>query len=158
MTLEDKVHPTRLLALQRAEGLGNVFAACRELGMSRTLFCRWKNRYERYGRDGLLPKQQTARKGRPHILSIQDEQAILALALSYPNCGPRFYAEQLARQRRPLSTSTIYRSLRRVGLGTRSQRLVVLEQHSAQRAGVLTERTRPRTAASPSRDGMCQVE
>ena len=35
MTLEDKVHATRLLALQRAEGLGKVSAACRELGISR---------------------------------------------------------------------------------------------------------------------------
>jgi|TARA_Y100000031_G_scaffold152567_1_gene195942 transposase len=142
MTLEDKVHATRLLALQRAEELGNVSAACRELGISRSLFYRWKNRYERYGRDGLHPKRQTTLKGRPHNLSIQDEQAILALALSYPTCGPRFYAEQLARQRRHLSPSTIYRALRRVGLGTRSQRLVVLEQHSAQSAGLLTERTR----------------
>ena len=31
MTLEDKVHATRLLALRRAEELGNVSAACREL-------------------------------------------------------------------------------------------------------------------------------
>ena len=142
MTLEDKVHATRLLALQRAEELGNVSAACRELGISRSLFYRWKNRYERYGRDGLHPKRQTARKGRPHNLSIQDEQAILAMALSYPTSGPRFYADQLARQQRHLSPSTIYRALRRVGLGIRSQRLVVLERHSAHRAGLLTERTR----------------
>ena len=42
----------------------------------------------------------------------------------------------LARQRRHLSPSTIYRALRRVGLGTRSQRLVVLERHSAQRGWI----------------------
>ena len=142
MTLEDKVHATRLLALRRAGELGNVSAACRELGISRSLFYRWKDRYERYGRDGLHPRRQTARRGRPHGLSVQDEQAILAMALSHPTCGPRFYALQLARQHRFLSASTVYRALRRMDLGTRQQRLVVLERHSAQRAGLLTERTR----------------
>ena len=46
MTLEDKVHATRLLALQRAEELGNVSEACRALGIFRSLFYRWKDRFE----------------------------------------------------------------------------------------------------------------
>ena len=95
MTLEDKVHATRLLALRRAEELGNVSAAWRELGISRCLFYRWRNRYMEYGRDGLHPKRYAGRRGRPHGLSVQDERAILALALSYPTCGPGFYALQL---------------------------------------------------------------
>ena len=45
MTLEDKVHATRLLALQRAEEFGNVSEACRALGISRSLFYRWKDRF-----------------------------------------------------------------------------------------------------------------
>ncbi len=143
MTLEDKVHATRLLALRRAEELGNVSAACRELGISRCLFYRWRNRYMEYGRDGLHPKRYAGRRGRPHGLSVQDERAILALALSYPTCGPGFYALQLAQQQRPLSPSTIYRALRRVGLGTRHERLLLLERPSAERGGILTERTRP---------------
>ena len=88
MTLEDKVHATRLLALQRAEEFGNVSEACRALGISRSLFYRWKDRFERYGRDGLHPRRQGAGRGRPPGLSVQDEQAILAMALSYPTCGP----------------------------------------------------------------------
>ena len=154
MTLEDKVHATRLLALQRAGELGNVSAACRELGISRSLFYRWKNRYELYGRDGLHPRRRTTRRGRPHGLSVQDEQAILAMALSHPTCGPGFYSLQLARQHRSLSPSTIYRALRRMDLGTRQQRLVVLERHSAQRAGLLTERTRRECSAPVARGGM----
>ena len=142
MTLEDKVHATRLLALRRAEELGNVSAACRELGISRCLFYRWRNRYREYGRDGLHPKRYAGRRGRPHGLSVQDERAILVLALSDPTCGPGFYALQLAQQQRPLSPSTIYRALRRVGLGTRHERLLLLERHSAERSGLLTERTR----------------
>jgi len=49
MTLEDKGHAFRLHVLQRAEELGNVSAACREVGISRTLFYRWKKRFTRYG-------------------------------------------------------------------------------------------------------------
>ena len=95
MTLEDKVHATRLLALQRAKALGNVSAACRELGISRSLFYRWRERYLQYGRDGLHPRHRRARRGRPHGLSLQEEQAILAMGLSYPTRGPAFYAPQL---------------------------------------------------------------
>lgn len=142
MTLEDKVHASRLLALRRAEQLGNVTAACRELGISRSLFYRWKQRYERYGRDGLHPKRLETNRGRPHGLSVQDEQIILATALSAPTRGPAFFALQLAQQGHRLSASTIYRHLRRVSLGTRAQRLVLLEQHSATQIGLLTERTR----------------
>ncbi len=35
MTLEDKVHGFRLHLFRRAQELGNVSAACRELGVSR---------------------------------------------------------------------------------------------------------------------------
>src|SRR3989442_1082708 len=50
MTLDDSVHGMRLRVMQRAQALGNVSAVCRELGISRTLFYRWRKRCERYGR------------------------------------------------------------------------------------------------------------
>ncbi len=87
MTLEDKVQSFRLHALQRAHQLGNVSAACRELGISRTVFYRWRSQYAGYGVDGLHPKRRSVRPGRPHTLSVQDEQAILALAVGHPPCG-----------------------------------------------------------------------
>ena len=142
MTLEDKVQSHRLHALQRAQQLGNVSAACRELGVSRTVFYRWRSQLAEYGVDGLHPNRRSANPGRPHSLSVQDEQAILALAVGYPTRGPVFYSYQLAQQGRCLSSSTIYRALRRVSLGTHIERLTLLERHSAQRAGLLTERTR----------------
>ncbi len=63
MTLEDSVHVFRLRVLQRAEELGNVSAACREAGISRTLFYRWKKRFTLYGIDGLHPRRTEARPG-----------------------------------------------------------------------------------------------
>ena len=60
MTLEDKVHVSRLHVLQRAKELGNVSAACREAGISRTLYYRWKKRFTLYGIDGLHPRRTVA--------------------------------------------------------------------------------------------------
>ncbi len=151
MTLEDKVQSFRYHALRRACELGNVSQACRELGISRTVFYRWRKRSREYGFDGLHPTRRSASRGRPASLSVQDEQAILALAVAHPARGPVFYAARLAEQGRYLSAATIYRRLRRVGLGTRDKRMALLERHSACRAGLLTERTRRELQKARSR-------
>ena len=51
MTLEDKVHAQRLRLFRRAAELGNVSAACREAGVSRSLYYGLKGRLQRYGPD-----------------------------------------------------------------------------------------------------------
>lgn len=142
MTLEDKVQDFRLHALQRAKKLGNVSAACRELGISRTVFYRWKKRLEEYGRDGLHPKRTAPQRGRPPELGPIDERRILAMALANPAWGPQTLSIHLARQGVEISPSTIYRALRRMDLNTASKRYLALERHSAEEAGLLTERTR----------------
>jgi len=60
MTLEDSAHDFRLLVLREAKETGNVSAVCREFGISRTLFYRWKRRLERYGADGVHPRRRAA--------------------------------------------------------------------------------------------------
>jgi transposase InsO family protein len=142
MTLEDKVHAFRLHVLRRASELGNVSAACREAGVSRTMFYRWRKRFLLYGADGLHPRQTGERRGRPPQLSAVEEQKIVALALAWPTWGPGRLSSQLAQQGLIVSPSTVWRALRRVGLGTRLERLLALEGHSAASAGLLTERTR----------------
>lgn len=156
MTLDDSVHAFRLRVMARAQALGNVSRACRELGISRSLFYRWRKRYLAYGPDGLHPRRHGPRRGRPSTLSVQAERAILALALAWPTWGPARLAVQLARPEHgglPIAPSTIYRLLRRTGLATRWQRLAVLEVHSAQAAGLLTERTRRHLVAAQRRRG-----
>ena len=145
MTLEDSVLMQRLRVMQRAEELGNVSAVCREAGISRTVFYRWRQRFLRYGADGLHPKRRQARRGRPCSVSLQVERQVLAFALSWPTWGSPRLAAQLAHlfQVR-LSPSTVQRILRRAGLPTRRERLAVLEAHAAESAGLLTERTRRR--------------
>lgn len=142
MTLEDKVHAFRLHLFRRAQELGNVSAACQELGVSRSLYYQLRKRFLRYGPDGLHPKRRRGRPGRPPQLDAVVERQVIALALSWPSFGPQQLSDQLAMRGIEVARSTVYRALRRHGLGTRRERLGILEQHSARRAGLLTERTR----------------
>lgn len=142
MTLEDKVHVSRLRVMQRANELGNVSAACREAGISRTLYYRWRKRFTLYGIDGLHPRRTAARPGRRPQLDTTKERKIIAMALSWPAWGPKRLSLQLGREGVLVSPSTVWRALHRLGLGTRTERLLILEMHSAKSAGLLTERTR----------------
>jgi hypothetical protein len=142
MTLEDKVHAFRLHLFRRAQELGNVSAACRELGVSRSLYYQLRKRFVDYGPDGLHPKRHRGRPGRPTQLDATVERQVIALALSWPSWGPQQLSDQLAMRGIRVARSTAYRALRRHGLGTRRERLGILERHSARRAGLLTERTR----------------
>ena len=87
MTLADSVHQTRLHAMVYVARVGNVSQACRDLGISRTLFYRWKARYVQYGPDGLRPGQRKAplHPGQtpPHV-----ERSVLAWAVAEPTWGP----------------------------------------------------------------------
>jgi len=100
--------------------------------------------------------RHSPRRGRPSALTVQTERAILALALAWPTWGPARLAVQLSRPEYGswrVAPATIYRLLRRTDLRTRFQRLAVLEAHSAQAAGLLTERTRRRLTAAQRRRG-----
>ena len=81
MTLEDKVHGLRLQVIRRAAELGNVSQACREAGISRALFYRWRRRLERYGQDSVHPRRHRARPGRPVQLAPETERLLLSVAM-----------------------------------------------------------------------------
>jgi transposase InsO family protein len=143
MTLDDSVHGMRLRVMHRAQALGNVSAVCRELGISRTLFYRWRKRFERYGVDGIHPRRARARPGRPVQVPTEVERLVLSVAISTATWGCGRLAAYLTRTwRLRVAPSTVQRVLRRAGLATRRARLTVLEQQAARTAGLLTERTR----------------
>ena len=98
MTLEEKVHGLRLHVMRRAQALGNVSQACREAGISRALFYRWQQRVERYGLDGLHPRRQHARPGRPVDLAPETERLLLSLAVSAATLGAGRIATYVARR------------------------------------------------------------
>ncbi len=70
MTLEDSIHGIRLRVMSRAQELDNVSRACREFGISRTLFYRWRKRYLAYGPDGLHPRRTRPQRGRPSLVPV----------------------------------------------------------------------------------------
>lgn len=143
MTLDESIVERRLHVITRANELGNVSQACREAGISRTLFYRWRKRFERYGADGLNPRLTRAKVGRPVETPPHVERLVIAWSLSWPTWGCGRIAAQLRfLELAEISPSTVQRILRRCGLPTRRERLAVLEAHTAQRAGLLTERSR----------------
>ena len=142
MTLDESIQGMRLRVMQRAETIG-VSAACREAGISRTLFYRWRQRLQRYGVDGVHPRRLRALPGPAPQVAPAVERRLLAVAIAEATWGAArlaAYAQRLWGLR--VAASTVQRVLRRHGLATRRQRLLVLEHHSARRAGLLTERTR----------------
>jgi transposase InsO family protein len=146
MTLEDSIQGSRLRVLQAAARSGNVSATCRRFGISRTQFYRLRARHEAYGPDGVHPKRRQARRGRPSQVSVPDERRVVAEAVAWPTRGPQWISDRLAREGLELAATTIWRVLHRHRLGTRRERLAVLEQQSATELGLLTERTRRRRA------------
>jgi transposase InsO family protein len=145
MTLEDSVRRHRLAILQRAAVLGSVTQACREAGISRTLYYRWRQRFLRYGPAGLLPRPtRPTRWPRQAVPAL--EHAVLAYALLWPTHGPARIAAQLRQERWGgwrVSGSGVYGIFKRHGLQTRWERLTRLEARAAT-DGLVTERTRRR--------------
>ena len=84
----------------------------------------WRTRFAQYGADGVIPKRR-----------------VITVALAWPTCGPQFVRDWLAREGLVIAAVTVWRVLRRHQLAMRLRRLAVLEQHSADTQGLLTERT-----------------
>lgn len=149
MTLETSVLALRLKVMHRARDLGNVSEACRQYGISRTLFYRWRRRLVTYGQEGLYPRpvreRRWARQAGPEL-----SHAVLAYALAWPTHGPQRIADELRRRGYggwSVSGSGVYAILRRHGLQRRWERLLRVE-HQAVGNGILTERTRRRLRAA----------
>src|SRR5499433_2503842 len=131
MTLDESIQGMRLQVIRRATQIGGS-RACTKAGISRTLFYRWQHRLSRYGVDDLHPRRLQARPGRPPQLAPAVERPLLAVAIAEATWGAQrlaAYAQRLWRLR--VAASTVPRLLRRHGLATRRQRLLVLEHHSA---------------------------
>ncbi len=149
MTLEASVLAHRRKVMRRAAELGNVAQACREFGISRTLFYRWRRQFLSFGEVGLSPHprvpQRWSRQSAPEL-----EHAVLAYCLRWPTHGPQHIADQLRLPKfggHQVSSSGVFGILRRHGLRTRWERLTRLEDRSAEN-GLLTERTRRRLLQS----------
>lgn len=141
MTLDEKVHGLRRHVIQRAAQLGNVSRACREAGISRALFYRWRQRLERYGQDGVHPRRHRARPGRPVQLAPETERLLLSVAVSAATWGASRIAAYLRhRWQLRVAPSTVQRALQTAGLLTeRTRRTLWQAQHGQPRHVVAHE-------------------
>lgn len=112
-----------------------VAQVCREAGISRTLFYRWKRLYQRYGAAGLASRSARRRRlGRQSAPAL--ERAVVACALREPARGPGYIAARLGEKRHGgwrVSATGVYKILRRHGLRTRWERFA--RQEGVQPAG-----------------------
>lgn len=132
MTEDDVLFGFRLRLFTLADELGNISEACRQMGVDRSTYYRWKPKLERYGLDGLRVRERR-RPRMPNQIGPHLEHRVLAFALGNPGFGPRRISAEL---RRPkwggieISEHGIWRVLRRFNLNTRSKRLALIARHA----------------------------
>lgn len=106
----------RYRILEYARESGNVVAACRDFGVPRSSFYRWKRAFEMHGRQGLRRKKPIARS-HPRQIPPAYVEKILHLRLQY-HLGPQRITWYLERYHGfQTSCSSVYRTLKRNGIG-----------------------------------------
>lgn len=132
MTHDDVLFGYRLRLFTLAEELGSVSEACRQMGVARSTYYRWKPKLERYGLDGLRVRERR-RPRMPNQIGPHLEFRILAYSLGHPGQGPRRIAAELRRAKWggiEISEHGIWRVLRRFNLNTRSKRFALIARHA----------------------------
>jgi transposase InsO family protein len=106
----------RLAVLQHAEEIsGNVAATCRYYGISRTVFYRWKRRFEDEGIDGLKDRSSSPMHS-PNVTSDEVIGKIIHLRQNY-HFGPLKIAMYLQRYHDvTISQSGVWRILKRLDM------------------------------------------
>jgi transposase InsO family protein len=137
MNAEEKIARQRLDVLQLAEILGNVTTACKQRGVSRTQFYEYKRRFQTHGIAGLkdLPP---IHKSHPFTTPPEIVERLLAVSLSHPTWGCDRLSDQLKLEGMSISSPTVQSILIKNNLGSRYERLMKLEEKSAQEGIELT--------------------
>jgi transposase InsO family protein len=133
LTTDDVIHRFRLRLFALAAELGNVRAACRQMGVHHSTYYRWANRAETWGLEALRPRERR-RPRMPNQIPAHIEQRIVAFCLAFPGLGPRRVSAELARERwggLVVSPNGVYKTLRRHGLSTRKARLALVAGYAA---------------------------
>ena len=141
MTPAEIIYQRRIAVLEHARQSGNVTAACRVFGISRTRYYEWKNRAQRYGLDALMPKERRAPQ-MPSATPTHVVERLLTLAVLEPTIGCRQYADRLGDQGFVIAKSTVQKHLVAYGLGRRSERLARAAAVTAATTGLVTDAAR----------------
>jgi transposase InsO family protein len=141
VTHAEIIYRRRVALLALAKETGNVAAACRSFGVSRTRYYEWKNRAERYGLEALMPKARRIPQ-MPSATPTHVVERLLTLAVLEPTIGCRQYADRLGDQGFVIAKSTVQKHLVTHGLGKRSERLARAAAIAAATTGLVTEAAR----------------
>ncbi len=136
-TSAEIIYHRRVRLLHLAEELGNISAACRQLGISRTRYYEWKEVAEMYGLEALWPKDRR-HPAQPNETPTHVVADLMALVVVLPTIGCRQYADRLSELGFDISKSTVQRILVDHGLGRRRQR-VARAAAIAMLSGLITE-------------------
>jgi transposase InsO family protein len=131
------IYQRRVRLLELAQELGNISAACRQLGISRTRYYQWKHVAENYGIEALWPKDRR-RPNQPNETPTLVVHDLLSLVVIEPTIGCRQYADRLAELGYDIGKTAVQRILVDHGLGRRRQR-VARAAAIAALSGLVTE-------------------
>ena len=124
MTQDEIILRHRINLLLLAKSIKNISAACREYGVSRTVYYKYKNRYLTYGIEGLKDKIRKT-PVMPNATKDKVVEKVLDIAKKYPTYGPARLANELGNI---VCSATVYNILKRHGLSKKLDRLLVLEE------------------------------
>ena len=87
MTSDDVIHRYRMRLFALAAELGNVRAACRQMGVHHSTYYRWARQVQTFGIEALRPRERRAPR-MPNQIPAHLEQRILAFCLAFPGSDP----------------------------------------------------------------------
>lgn len=137
MNAIDKVAQQKLSVLELAQTLGNVSEACRQRGVSRTIYYEYKRRFQTHGLEGLkdLPP---IHKTHPFTTPQHEVDRMLALSMEHPTWGCVKLSNMLKFEGITISSPTIQNILIKNDMASRFDRLLKLEAQAAQKSIELT--------------------
>ncbi len=124
---EIKIAEQRLSVLELAKALGNVSAACKQRGMSRTQFYEYKRRFQTHGIEGLVDLPPV-HHSHPNTTPPEVEQRILDMSLEHPAWGCNRLSDTLKLEGIQISAITLQKILNRNEMGSRYDRWLKLEE------------------------------
>jgi transposase InsO family protein len=139
MTTKEKVARRKLSLLELASELENVSRACKVMGYSRQQFYEIRRNFQTYGAEGLLDRLPGARGPHPNRVAVEIEAAILDHALVHPCHGALRVEQELRLKGLQVSAGGVRGVWQRHGLLTKHERLLRLEQATAERRLVLSD-------------------
>jgi len=138
VTPTEIIYHRRVRLLSLADELGNVSAACRQMGISRTRYYEWRATVAQYGLEALMPKDRR-RPQLPNATPTHVVEDLLTLAVIEPTLGCRQYADRLGERGYRIGKTTVQKLLVDHGLGRRAQRVARAAAITAATTGLSTD-------------------